>query len=76
MYELLDYFILPILKDEKDLKQIDKTKLKLLPRQFEIKDGSPYEKMLGVVDYVSGMTDNYASDLYRKIKGIDMSLTD
>ena len=34
-----------------------------------------YQKVLGVLDYVSGMTDNYAADLYKKIKGIDIGMT-
>ena len=30
---------------------------------------SLYEKIQAVLDYISGMTDVYALDLYRKIKG-------
>ena len=33
---------------------------------------SMYTKIQTVVDYVSGMTDSYALNLYRKIKGIDL----
>ncbi|MDO4764088.1 MAG: dNTP triphosphohydrolase [Flavobacteriaceae bacterium] len=72
MYELLDHFIPPIIK--KDLKNYDKKALQLLPEQFRY-DGECYEKILGVLDFVSGMTDNYATDLYRKIKGIDIGMT-
>ena len=49
--------------------------LKLLPQQFIYEDGSDYQKVLGVIDFVSGMTDNFATDLYRKIKGIDIGMT-
>lgn len=72
MYELLNHFIPPIIKE--DLKGYDKKALQLLPEQFRYQ-GENYEKILGVLDFVSGMTDNYATDLYRKIKGIDIGMT-
>lgn len=46
--------------------------LSRVPSQFAVKDVSPYEKMQGVIDFVSGMTDVYALDLYRKITGISI----
>lgn len=75
MYELLNHFIPPILKKNDDRKSYDKMALKLLPKQFVYDDGTDYQKVLGVIDFVSGMTDNYATDLYRKIKGIDIGMT-
>jgi dGTPase len=75
MYELLDHFIPSILKPEDERKSYDKKALKLLPRQFVYEEGKDYQKVLGVVDFVSGMTDNFATDLYRKIKGIDIGMT-
>lgn len=75
MYELLDHFIPSILKPEDDRKSYDKKALKLLPRQFVYEEGTDYQKVLGVIDFVSGMTDNFATDLYRKIKGIDIGMT-
>lgn len=75
MYELLDHFIPSILKHDDERKSYDKKALKLLPQQFVYKDGTDYQKVLGVIDFVSGMTDNYATDLYRKIKGIDIGMT-
>ncbi|MBL1220568.1 deoxyguanosinetriphosphate triphosphohydrolase [Chryseobacterium sp. L7] len=75
MYELLDHFIPSILKPEDERKSYDKKALKLLPRQFVYEEGTDYQKVLGVIDFVSGMTDNYATDLYRKIKGIDIGMT-
>jgi dGTPase len=32
-----------------------------------------YKNLLSIVDFISGMTDNYAIDLYRKIKGIEIT---
>lgn len=75
MYELLNHFIPPILKEKSERKSYDKMALKLLPKQFLYEEGSDYQKVLGVIDFVSGMTDNFATDLYRKIKGIEIGMT-
>lgn len=75
MYELLDHFIPSVLKDASEQRSYDKMALKLLPKQFVYPEASDYQKVLGVIDFVSGMTDNYATDLYRKIKGIDIGMT-
>ena len=75
MYELLNHFIPPILKEKSERKSYDKMALKLLPKQFLYEDGTDYLIVLGVIDFVSGMTDNFATDLYRKIKGIEIGMT-
>lgn len=50
--------------------------LKLLPSQFlghgRQPDADPYVRLLQVADFVAGMTDSYAVDMYRKLKGIDL----
>ncbi len=50
--------------------------LKLLPAQFlghdAQPDPDPYVRLLQVADFVAGMTDSYAVDMYRKLKGIDL----
>lgn len=50
--------------------------LQLLPTQFlgpgRQPDPDPYLRLLRVADFVTGMTDSYAVDLYRKLKGIDL----
>ncbi len=68
--ELLKHFAIPILKTQKS--NAEKKALSLLPEQFRYKNGTSYEQTLGVLDYISGMTDNYATELYRKIKGIEI----
>ena len=75
MYELLNHFIPPIIKEKSERKGFEKKALQLIPSQFMYEEGSVYEKVLGVLDFVSGMTDNFATDLYRKIKGIDIGMT-
>lgn len=46
---------------------------KLIPPQFEISEEQGlYKNLLSVLDFISGMTDLYAVDLYRKITGIQI----
>ncbi|MHA6698090.1 dGTP triphosphohydrolase [Chryseobacterium sp. A321] len=75
MYELLDHFVPPILKTRQERKSYEKKAIELLPTQFLYEEGSDYQKVLGVVDFISGMTDNFATDLYRKIKGIEIGMS-
>jgi dGTPase len=50
--------------------------LQLLPVQFLGHDGEPdadpYVRLLQVADFVAGMTDSYAVDMFRKLKGFDL----
>jgi len=46
--------------------------IQLMPDQYGGNHESTYEKVQAVVDFVSGMTDLYALDIYRKIKGINI----
>ncbi len=46
--------------------------LKLIPRQFAVDGSSLYHDLQSVVDFIAGMTDLYAIDLYRKITGINI----
>ena len=50
--------------------------LQLLPTQFlghgGEPDADPYVRLLQIADFVAGMTDSYAVDLYRKLKGFDL----
>jgi len=50
--------------------------LKLLPVQFlghgGEPDADPYLRLLRVADFVAGMTDSYAVDMFRKLKGFDL----
>lgn len=75
MYELLNLFIPAILKEEKLRDKFDDKAIELIPSQYgQFQDtATPYEKCIGVTDFVSGMTDLYATELYRKIKGIDIA---
>lgn len=50
--------------------------MRLLPTQFLAHDGEPdsdpYIRLLQIADFVAGMTDSYAVDMYRKLKGFDL----
>jgi len=72
MYELLSHFVPPVLKSDKS--KSEEKAIKLIPNQFLYENGTDYQKVLGILDYVSGMTDNYATELYRRIKGIEIGM--
>ena len=52
----------------------DKSILRLLPEEFPLKGWgaavNPYPMLRVLVDFISGMTDKYALNLYRRVKGI------
>ena len=66
---LLEEFVGAIM-NPKDM--YSKKILSLLPDQFKTGSDSVYLKIQSIVDFVSGMTDVFALDLYRKIKGISL----
>jgi dGTPase len=70
MSELLQLFIPALLKQKRLHK--DEKVLRLFPFQFtEFQTtSSPYEKVMSALDYLSGMTDEYATEIYRRLKGI------
>lgn len=77
--ELSGFTIIGTLLDEfiKAINQPDLYYSKLLkpfiPEQFKVSpDASTYDKLMSAVDIVSGMTDLYALDLFKKIKGIGL----
>lgn len=43
----------------------------LLPEQFKPKNDDVYSKLQSVIDFISGMTDLYAMQLYKDLRGID-----
>jgi len=50
--------------------------LRLIPEQSlgpnREPDTSPYQRLLRMIDFVSGMTDSYAVSLYKKVRGISL----
>lgn len=50
----------------------NKKLLSLIPEQFASRSDCTYEKLRSVIDFLSGMTDLYAMQLYRDLKGISV----
>lgn len=53
-------------------RSYSKLLLDRVPDQYETRSESIYTRILSVLDYISGMTDVYALDLYRKIYGMSL----
>lgn len=70
MSELLQLFIPALLKENPSHKEAQV--LKLFPYQFtEFEQTTEkYEMVMSALDYLSGMTDEYATEIYRRVKGI------
>jgi dGTPase len=66
---LLEEFVSAVMEPD---NFYSKNLLSLIPEQYDISGDSDYEKVMSVLDFVSGMTDVFALDLYRKIKGIEL----
>ena len=66
---LLESFIEAILAPDQGYA---KRLISLMPVQYRGDHQTTYEKVQSVIDFVSGMTDLYALDLFRKIKGINL----
>lgn len=73
MSGLLELFVPGVLNSE--ASAIERKGLLLLPEQFKTaNEASAYDKVMGVIDFVSGMTDDYAIEMYRNIMGIDIAM--
>lgn len=70
MSELLGLFVPAMLQENASPKE--QKILKLFPYQFTEFEltTSKYEKVMNALDYLSGMTDEYATEMYRRLKGI------
>lgn len=66
---LLDTFISAILKPDANYSKLI---LSRVPEQYETDSELLYTRILAILDFVSGMTDIYALDLYRKITGMSL----
>jgi dGTPase len=70
MSELLQLFIPALLKEKPSHKE--EKVLRLFPFQFTEYEttSSKYEKVMSALDHLSSMTDEYATEMYRRLKGI------
>ncbi|MCH5228892.1 MAG: dNTP triphosphohydrolase [Muribaculaceae bacterium] len=63
---LLDVLMEAVLNPEKNYSMLLLTKM---PKQYDINAPTIYGKIQAVLDHISGMTDVYALDLFRKLNG-------
>lgn len=66
---LLDKMINAVLKPDRSYSRL---LLDRIPLQYETRAEGVYPRIMAVLDYISGMTDVYALDLYRKIFGMSL----
>src|ERR1035437_9041468 len=66
---LMEHLVTAVLNPEKAYSQ---QLLMRIPEQYETNSPTVYGKIMSVLDYISGMTDIYALDLYRKITGMSI----
>mgnify|MGYP001809877579 FL=1 len=66
---LLEHLVSAVLSPE---KAYSRQLLMRIPEQFETDSDTDYGKIMAILDYISGMTDVYALDLYRKITGMSI----
>jgi dGTPase len=66
---LLEHLVSAVLTPE---KAYSKQLLMRIPEQYVSENTSNYGRIMSVLDYISGMTDIYALDLYRKITGMNI----
>ncbi len=70
IYQLMKLFVNAVLHPE---KTYSRQLLNRIPPQYDTYNPTVYGKVQAVLDYISGMTDVYALDLYKKITGISIS---
>jgi dGTPase len=66
---LLDKMLDAVLHPQKSYSRL---LLDRIPEQYETRADDAYTRILAILDYISGMTDVYALDLYRKIYGMSL----
>ena len=71
MYTLLEELTQAVMSPQ---KAFSKQLLGRISKQYDVYSSDTYARLQAVLDYVSGMTDVYALDLYRKITGSSLPL--
>ena len=66
IYTLLDLMTDAVLAPERTYSRL---LLRQVSEQYELRAPRLADRIMAVLDYLSGMTDVYALDLYRKING-------
>ena len=66
---LLDLMVQAVIHPDKAFSQL---LINRVSTQYDIKAPTLYGRIMAVLDYISGMTDVYAMDMYRKINGMSI----
>jgi dGTPase len=74
---LLEYFTDAVLSDRKDFRSrslysLISPNFRFIAEAFPSDNDGVYDRLLLVTDFISGMTDSYAIDLYQRLSGIRM----
>ena len=73
MSGLVEDMVLASLTPESERSGMQKKTILLIKEQYRfMEDDSDYEKVMAIFDFVSGMTDLYALQLYRHIRGMEV----
>lgn len=73
MSTLIEGLVESALMEEEKRQTRHKKFLRLLPNQYKFDESqSAYQKVMSILDMMSGMTDLYALELYRNVCGIEM----
>lgn len=67
--ELLKQLVSAVIYPNRNYSQLLLSKV---PQQYNVNAPTMYEKLQAVIDHISGMTDVYALDLYRKLNGTSL----
>ena len=71
MTELVHLMVEAVMYPQRTYSQL---LLNRVSRQYQIRAPRLYDRLMAVLDYISGMTDVYALDLYRKINGMSFPI--
>ena len=71
MTELIHLMVEAVMHPEKTYSQL---LLSRVSRQYQIRAPHLFDRLMAILDYISGMTDVYAMDLYRKINGMSFPI--
>ena len=71
METLMDVFISAAINPERFYSQ---QLIKRVSSQYDIHSDDLETRIMAIIDYISGMTDIYALDIYQKINGISLPI--
>ncbi|KAK3584224.1 hypothetical protein CHS0354_035305 [Potamilus streckersoni] len=71
LQKLLNLFVPSVLASKPD--NTEEKIISLIPEQFKTDSDKPYTRIMALLDFISGMTDPFATDMYRRVTGIEIA---